>query len=166
MTSHDLTLRLRRATAEDCRLFGEWANDPAVRRAAFNSAPSPWADHVAWFGARLSSPDSVLYVVETADGIPVGQVRFDMTTVDAAEVDLSIAVEWRGRGLAVDALRRACDAFRRERAATIVAHIRPENGASLRTFEKAGFQLAGLEPVRSHDAIRMELRRDHTGVRS
>jgi N-acetylneuraminate synthase len=153
------TLRVRRATDQDSRLLWHWVNDPLVRKAAFNSDPITWRDHLIWFDARLRSVDTILYVLETHEGIPVGLVRFDMTAPGAAEVDLSIALEWRGHGLGAKVLRLACDAFWCERPVKVVAHIRPENSASLRTFERAGFAHAGMEPVGVHIAVRMERER-------
>jgi RimJ/RimL family protein N-acetyltransferase len=157
--SHDTSLRVRRATADDCRLLWEWANDPGVREAAFNSDTISWARHVEWFEARLRSPDTVIYVMETGERAPVGQVRFDWRAADAVEIDISVAAQWRGHGLGAEGLRLACDAFHRGARATIVARIRTENRASVRTFEKAGFEHSGTERVGAHDVVRMELRR-------
>jgi UDP-2,4-diacetamido-2,4,6-trideoxy-beta-L-altropyranose hydrolase len=149
-------LRLRRATDKDCRMFWEWANDRQVRSAGFVSAPIPWTDHVVWFSAHLESDLVSIYVLETNEGVPAGQVRFEVNSAGEAEIGLSLASEWRGRKLASDALCLACDTFRHAAASTAVAHVKPNNLASVRTFEKAGFRYVGSERVRGQDAIRME----------
>ena len=149
-------LRLRCATDKDCRLFWEWANDRQVRSAGFASAPIPWTDHTAWFAAHIKSDLVAIYVLETNEGVPVGQVRFDVNSAGEAEIGLSLASEWRGRRLASDALSLACDTFRHVATSTAVAHVKPNNLASVRAFEKAGFRHVGSERVRGQDALRME----------
>lgn len=150
-------LGLRRAKATDCRLFWEWANDLTVRAAAFNSDAIAWQTHVAWFNAHLQSDICVMYVADTDDGVPVGQARFDVAANGEAEVDLSLAAEWRGRGLGAEILRLACETFRRQSSGAVVARVRPENRASVRTFEKAGFQQTGRDRSGRQDTIRMVL---------
>lgn len=39
-------ITLRQVREEDCSLLREWANDPAVRTAAFLSDPIPWEEHL------------------------------------------------------------------------------------------------------------------------
>lgn len=99
-----------------------------------------------------------MYIVESGDDVPIGQVRFEIKPGVVAEVNLSIAAEWRGRGLAAKVLQLACDAYRGCGSETLVAHIRPENRASVRAFERAGFTRAGVERVGGYEALRLELR--------
>jgi RimJ/RimL family protein N-acetyltransferase len=139
-------------------LLWEWANEPGVRRSAFNQGPIDWPTHVAWFDAHVHSARCVMYIVETPDGIPVGQVRFDVDPGVAADVDVSLATEWRGQALAAEALRLACDAYHEHASETLVARVRPDNRASLRAFERAGFQVRGVESVRGQEAVRLECR--------
>ena len=152
-----MSLCLRRARATDCRLLWAWANDQAVRAVAFNSDAIAWQTHVAWFDAHLQSDTCVMYVADTGDGIPVGQVRFDIAVNGEAEVDLSLAADWRGHGLGSEILRLACEAFRRQSSGAVVARVLPENRASVRTFEKVGFQQTGRERSGRQDTICMVL---------
>jgi UDP-2,4-diacetamido-2,4,6-trideoxy-beta-L-altropyranose hydrolase len=149
-------VRLRRATEADCTLLWHWVNDPAVRTAAFHADPIPWSDHLQWFESRVHSDRSVIFIAEAADGTPVGQVRFDVNPGESAEVDISVAREWRGRGLAAQILRLACDGYQAQAADTLVARIRPGNVASLRAFERAEFQQTGTDRVADCEALRLE----------
>jgi RimJ/RimL family protein N-acetyltransferase len=104
-----------------------------------------------------------MYILE-ADGNPAGQVRFDIDAVGRAEVDISIAPEYRGHGYGAEALRLAsARLFVDTGSAEVVAHIKPDNLASVRTFERAGF----AADVEGHggrsEIIRMTLTR--RGVR-
>ena len=149
------TLRLRPATPDDCRRLWEWANDPLVRAAAFNSALIPWEDHVAWFRRKLSDAGCAIYLVEDESGRPVGQVRFDRGA-GGMEADLSIAPSHRGQGYGAQALRAACERLASaDDAAEVIAYIKPDNQASLRTFTRAGFLSRGAARVKGHEALMM-----------
>lgn len=153
-------LTLRRATPADCRQLWLWVNDAATRASSFNSADVSWPDHVAWFEARLASPDTRMYIAEADDGAPVGQVRFDVDVAGDAEMDVSLDAAWRGRHLAPGLLRMAAEAFLLEGPRRLVAHVRPDNLASQRAFERAGFRRVGPEAVNGHWSVRYERRPD------
>ncbi len=155
-------LTLRRATAADARLLWEWVNDSVTRASAFQSEPITWADHQRWFAGRLQASDCEMFVAEE-NGVAVGQIRFDRSGGEA-EVDISVAPACRQRGLGVTMLREASVQLqRRHPRVAIVARVKPENRASLRTFEQAGFVATGEETVAGHPAIRLERRERQSG---
>lgn len=133
-------LTVRPVRAEDEALLLRWANDPGTRANAFASEPISADGHRAWLAARLSSPDDcVMYVVEVAGAVPVGQVRFDRGA-RAWSIDYSIAPVFRGRGLGRPLLAAAIAALlEREPAARLVGEVKPGNLASRRVFESLGF---------------------------
>ena len=150
-------LRIRRATRDDCRLYWEWANDPAVRQASFSSEPIPWEAHVEWFTRRLDAPDSRLYVISDAEGEPVAQVRFEIEGA-CAVVSVSVAASHQGKGYGAQALTMAARELFAETAVTrIDAYIKPDNTASLRLFEKAGYQRQADTTVKGQPAVHMAL---------
>ena len=156
-------LRIRPVNDRDVGRLWEWVNDPIARASAFRSDPIPWDEHLAWFERKSADARCRMYILE-ADGEPAGQVRFDIDTVGRAEVDISIAAEYRGRGYGAEALRLASTRLFLDTGSTqVVAHIRSDNGASVRSFEKAGFVAAGRSRVAGSDAFRMTLTRE--GVR-
>lgn len=149
-------LQTRPVGDEDCQLLWEWANDPTVRASAFNSRPITWEEHVAWFRSRRNNPNCYMCLVLDNEGIPVGQVRLDVGVDGRAEVAISIAPDRRGRGYGAEALCLVCRRFREVRdISEVVGYIKPDNTASIRAFEKAGFVSHGRTQVRGHEAIRM-----------
>jgi RimJ/RimL family protein N-acetyltransferase len=150
---HSNALQIRRATAADCTLLWELANDPAVRTSAFSPASIPWDDHVAWFESKMQSPTCHLLIAE-AGGVAAGQVRVDERSNGQGEIDISVASEFRGEGLGsrliVLALRQL---FASTALARIHAYILPENTGSQRAFEKAGFQRAGEGQFKGRRAL-------------
>lgn len=79
-------------------------------------------------------------------GTLCGYVDYDPDNDDGLEpddVNISYAVHpWaRGHGIAVEAVRRICEVIRENRAGTRAAiRVEPQNTASVRVAEKAGFR--------------------------
>lgn len=136
--------QLRRATAADAALYFAWANDPAVRQNAVHPEPIAWDTHVAWFGRRLQDADSYLYILRTAAGELVGQVRVEFDGPGTPGViDYSLDAAFRGRGLGPVLLRRALRQLRHERPAlaggAVLGQVKASNAASARVFEGLRF---------------------------
>lgn len=151
-------VELREALPEDVRQIWEWANDPAVRETSFSPRPIPWEDHVRWFENRLRRSDSRIYVAVTPEGDGVGQIRFDLEEEETV-LTISVAASSRGGGYGPWIIRRGCAKLRRETGIdTFVALIRPENSASIRAFEKAGFRARETVEIDKWEARRFVLR--------
>jgi len=137
-------LTLRNATESDCRLLWEWVNDPQVRASSFSSDPIPWDHHRVWFSEKLAAPNCVILIGMDESGSPVGQVRFDWNDSGEAEVDITVAPSRRGNGFGSKLiLRSANEVFATTAIWSIRAYIKPDNIASVRAFEKAGFRPLG-----------------------
>jgi UDP-2,4-diacetamido-2,4,6-trideoxy-beta-L-altropyranose hydrolase len=137
--TRDTPFRLRPAVAADEALLLEWANDPATRANSFNTDPIAAEDHHRWFSARLARPESSRIYIAEADGVPLGQARFDLK--DAVWViDYSVAPEFRGRGLAARLLAEgASELAAVDGDATMVGWVLPGNEASHRVFRSLGY---------------------------
>lgn len=137
----ETAMQARFATLEDEKRLLDWANDPTTRSNAFSSAPIPADGHARWLRQQLGDPASVrLYIVETADGVALGQVRFDCGD-RGWEIDYTIAPEFRGYGLG----RRLLDtALMRLRAdapgAQVFGQVKGDNVPSRKVFESLDFQ--------------------------
>lgn len=133
-------LRVRHAGLDDEACLLDWANDPATRRRGFHPDPISEASHHRWFHEHLRDLDGCrLYIIETEEGIPLGQVRFQRDE-ESWEVHYSLAQPFRGRGLGRPLLRSALLKARQELpGTTIVGQVKPDNVASRRIFESLGF---------------------------
>jgi UDP-2,4-diacetamido-2,4,6-trideoxy-beta-L-altropyranose hydrolase len=156
---HEGGLRLRRVRKADCRQLWEWANDPEVRPVSFATEPISWERHLQWFNSKLCDPNSVLYLVVDAADIPTGQVRYQIDKL-RAEVSISIAPQFRGKGYGQIVLEMATeDLFRTTAAMQIDAFVKPNNTASLRLFARAGYARVGVETIGTHLAVHFVLER-------
>jgi UDP-2,4-diacetamido-2,4,6-trideoxy-beta-L-altropyranose hydrolase len=134
-------LSVRLAVWSDAQLLWRWANDPVVRKFAFDSAPIPWQTHAIWFRKILKDKNSVVFIGTNCLGEAVGQARFQGDG-DEAAVDISVAKKFRGKGYAKEILSLSLThlfqegAWRRAKAWVVA-----ENFASRKTFENIGFKL-------------------------
>jgi RimJ/RimL family protein N-acetyltransferase len=130
----------RDATESDAELLLGWRNDPRTRSASRSNGVIALADHLAWLGGVLASPDRLLLVVELG-GEPVGTVRFDrLAAVDTWEVSITVAPGQRGQGLSGAILTEGERILtQRHRVRRIVAGIHRANAASAALFHRAGY---------------------------
>jgi UDP-2,4-diacetamido-2,4,6-trideoxy-beta-L-altropyranose hydrolase len=144
--SPDLLLQARLAGAGDEQLLLEWANDPTVRRNSFSPYPVSPETHQIWFRTRLRDLDGChLYIVETDDHVPVGQVRFERATV-GWEVHYSVAQAFRGKGVGRSVLESAIRSLCPDgRGVPISGRVKVGNVASRRVFEALGFECRSIE---------------------
>lgn len=133
-------------TVSDEWLLLDWANDPATRASAFQPQRISPEGHHAWLARRLGDQGLFrLFMIETANGVEVGQVRFERSE-DAWIISYSLAREFRGLGLGSAVLQLALDALQQAVGSTVVAgFVRPENTASRRVFDRLHFTAARVD---------------------
>ena len=139
--SRDEALRIRAASREDALLLWQWANDPVTRRNSFAPAPISWAVHRSWFAEKTASRDTRWWILEYRH-VPVGQIRYDRSDADTAQIDFSIAPAYRGRKLSTRLLRLTADMAAKKLGVRVVEGITfVENRASNHAFISAGFNV-------------------------
>lgn len=150
---------LRRAAPADALDFLRIANDPGVRANAFNQDPIPLESHLRWFGRKLESADSAIWVIELA-GVVAAHVRYDrMEDGETAEIGYAVASAFRGMGLGTRILeltwRMACQVLGVSAVRGVVIQ---GNTASVRAFEKAAFATAGETEMHGRACLAFERR--------
>jgi UDP-2,4-diacetamido-2,4,6-trideoxy-beta-L-altropyranose hydrolase len=144
-------LRLRPATRDDAHLLWIWANDPAVRAMSFNNNPIPYDSHCRWLEARLAEPQTRMFIAESEDGAPWGQIRLESRGQETL-LHLSVAPERRGSGTGTTMVERAtAAAFDHPTTLRVIGLVRPENEASIKMFARCAFR----EESRSDAEVRM-----------
>jgi predicted dehydrogenase/RimJ/RimL family protein N-acetyltransferase len=152
---------LREATAEDCELLLSWRNDPCTRRWSRSSREVDREEHGRWLRRTLADHRTSLWLAE-CDGRPVGQVRVGPREGESAELHIALAPQARGQGLGSAVLVQAsARALAGTDTASLYAHVKAKNKASLRAFLAAGFQAAGTA---ENGMLRLERRRARAGA--
>ncbi len=122
-----------------------WKNDPRSRAMSVSREAIELERHETWYAATLASSERRLYVGESAEGVALGLVRFDLDLATArVRVSINLGPEARGRGLAVPLLQQAIAALRAEvvlpEGIELVAVVRNENVPSKKCFLRARFK--------------------------
>lgn len=132
-------LWLRPATPVDAAFAHSVRNDPEVYRYFFSPQPVNWAEHLDWFSRAITQTGRSILIAEDRSGC-VGIVRLDQDE-ENAEVSLSLHPSQFGRKLGSRVLRLTTAWVRQYLSGIkqLTASIHPENGASIKAFEKAGF---------------------------
>lgn len=133
-----MPVTLRKATPDDASDLLAWRNDPVTRAMSRSTEPVEAADHAQWFQRALQDATCTLLIGED-DGRKIGMVR--LASGEETEVSINLNPLVRGRGLSRELLTKA---LAQERGA-LLAVIKPENLASIRLFEGAGFVLEETE---------------------
>lgn len=131
---------IKLAQIEDMKDIYDLSNDDLVRANSFNQEKIQWEDHQKWFKNKLEDEKSLFYVIRN-DSDLIAQIRFDMNDEDA-EISISIAPNFRGKGLGANLLKITSEKVISEKEAKkIIAYVKNDNAASKTIFEKAGYIL-------------------------
>jgi UDP-2,4-diacetamido-2,4,6-trideoxy-beta-L-altropyranose hydrolase len=131
-------IKLRSATAQDEQLLLQWANEQMVRENSFSKSTIAPDQHHVWLARKMSDSNTLILIGE-ANGVEIGQVRFDCYD-ESAILDISIDRQFRNKGYGVALLVDAIRSFRAAGYQNILkAYILKSNIASQRLFVAAGF---------------------------
>lgn len=128
-------LRIRRVKKEDSLVLFEWRNDPVVRRNSFDSKKIDWDSHEKWFNNQLTNSQSKIFIFETKQGHPVGQVRLDYLD-NKWLINYSIDQFYRGLGLGKKIIYQSINTIEK---GLFTAKVKNNNQASIKTFKSLGF---------------------------
>jgi RimJ/RimL family protein N-acetyltransferase len=130
-------LQLRRAQPQDAEELFIWRNDTDARAMSLDQSEISWPTHFAWFMRKLSDADTLVYVLEV-DHLPVGQIRFDFESQEAA---LSYGLDRlvRGRGWSSSLITAGMAEVARLRPVSVRAVVKAENEASRKVFTRLGW---------------------------
>lgn len=139
-TTEETPLRVRHANMSDEALLLAWANDQETRQNSFSPDPVSVETHHHWFHRRLRDPDNCrLYIVETEEEIPLGQVRFEKKD-QIWEISYSLAPLFRGRRLGRPLLESALLKLSSDFPGVLVlGKVKQSNLSSRKVFESLYF---------------------------
>lgn len=134
-------IHLRPAASKDRDLVFEWRNNPEIIALGTSQKSVSALEHSDWFELILRSTNCRLFIILLGND-PIGQVRFEINKNVHAEISIFLVKGFTGRGFGVASINQSCrlalESF--QEVSCIVAFVRKDNFASLRAFEKAGFQ--------------------------
>ena len=141
---------LRPRVDEDLALFARWHGNPDVRHWLHMSEMPEQTleiERQRWHIAR-NDPTRLSFVIETLDGVPIGNIMLIGVDVAHRRAELGIAIgdkEHWGRGYGTDAIRvilRFAFEVLNLRRVELITDIDNERG--IRAYEKCGFVREGV----------------------
>ncbi len=140
-------LHARLATFADETLLLNWANDQQTRKNSFSSLPITPDQHRHWFHQKLRQPStSKIYILESEEQLPIGQVRFDWQEEKQAwQVNYVLAPAARGRGLGAKVLKTALQKLNQINNKIIYGEVLTQNQISANIFRRLGFHEANKD---------------------
>ena len=149
------TIRLRPATAADAKLIFEWRNAPVIVRLGSSQREVTWTEHEEWFSQSITSGKRRIFIVQN-DGVPIGQVRFDLLESSECVISAYLLTEFTGRGWGVEAMRSGCEMiFEIWPIQSVSACVRAENKAVQSALAKVGFEEIASKAVPGHKAFQL-----------
>ena len=134
-------LTISNAGEEDLLTTYQWINDPEVRNQSYSANVIPLESHTDWFLKKIKATDCFYYILLLADD-PVAQIRFDISD-QVATISYLTDKAIRGKGMGPWVLAKGIQQLLSEaRPAKIIGHVKKNNLASLRSFEKLAFEKA------------------------
>lgn len=145
-------------TAKHEKALFRWRNDPTAYRHFLNQHPVNLREHKMWFKKVLGDPDCRLLIALNEEKKPIGQVRFDIDE-NEAEINITIAKEFRGLGYGTKAIKKSSDLFLENQPGIkkIIAKVKTENIYSIRSFIGAGY----LKYKSKSDMVYLEFKNEH-----
>jgi RimJ/RimL family protein N-acetyltransferase len=142
------TVRLRPVQESDLPHFQRWLADAELRRWMGSVEEQPTIEEeFDWYIRRREDPESVLWTIETPDGILLGTTELRLSPENMrAEVGISILdrTQW-GKGYGTEAMRLVLDyAFDELELNRVELTTDAENARAIRSYEKCGFAREGL----------------------
>lgn len=135
-----MNISIRPAKEEDLIPIYNLSNDNLVRKNSFKTEKIKLTDHKKWFIKKLKDKNALILVANHKIDF-IGQIRFDMGKENV--IGVSITPEFRGKGLSSHLITKAIKYLKKSKPKfkNITAYIKINNTASIKAFEKAGFQL-------------------------
>lgn len=138
-----MEITLRAATINDASNLFEWRNAIETRRYSSNPNPIEIENHLRWLQHSLTLPNRRLLIAEHQNK-PIGVLRFDIDSLDQAEISIYLVPGLAGKGWGTKILESGTEWVKDNlpQVKNLVAKILMENIGSQRAFEKAGFDLS------------------------
>lgn len=107
-----------------------------------------WEEHRTWIADSIINADRQVYIIYT-NSEAIGQVRFDRTKSHSATISVYLLSGHTGKGLGVAAIETGIKSIFEtwRNVKEVLAFVRADNVPSQKAFRKAGFALAGKDPL-------------------
>jgi L-amino acid N-acyltransferase YncA len=132
-----MELTYRTLLSSDMQLIFEWNNDVQTRKNSFQSDAIQIEQHKVWFSKKIADKKAY-YLIALFDKLPIALIRYDVSDIHTS-VGITVSNDYRGKGLSSQLLKESALLYFSQFKNPLLAYIKPENIASIKSFEKAGY---------------------------
>ncbi|MFD2201848.1 GNAT family N-acetyltransferase [Shivajiella indica] len=152
-------LYLRNAGMDDLEITYSWANHPHTRQYAFNQEFISLEEHSKWFTGKITDQNCI-YKLLISGAEPLGSIRFDLKG-DEGLISYLIGPDHIGKGYGKNLLELSILSLEKERTdvSSIKGLVKKENIASVKIFEKLGFDKTELD----ENVLEFRMKINHAG---
>ncbi|MFH1310754.1 MAG: bifunctional UDP-2,4-diacetamido-2,4,6-trideoxy-beta-L-altropyranose hydrolase/GNAT family N-acetyltransferase [Candidatus Omnitrophota bacterium] len=143
MSISEIQVEVRAANIRDCKDLYLWRNHPTARRWSFSTENIRYNDHKKWMQEIMKSEKIKIYILESPNNEKIGQVRFEEKSTTAL-ISVNLNPEYYGKKLGSKVIQKATEKFFEEKLliSEVCAEMFEENVASVKAFQKAGYQFS------------------------
>ena len=133
-------INLRKVEITDIDDMFEWRNHLDIRKNFFNQEMISRDEHEKWFMAKLNDPDLTVYMAYHRKE-RIGSIRFESRD-RVIKTSVMLNPDFLGKGLGPKVIKLGVERFIMEKNPDmqIIAEIKKGNVASIKAFERAGFE--------------------------
>lgn len=151
-----MTTKYRQVTIDDALLLFNWSKEEKVKKYSFSNNTSTFEEHKKWLFNKINNSSCCFYICEI-DSIPAGLVRFEKQT-DVCIIGISLDKNFRGKGFSSIFLSETITNYRNSNNKEIIqAYIKSDNTASIKAFEKAGFEFKAKSEINNNPCLIYEI---------
>lgn len=138
---------LRPLLEQDLKILASWDEDEEVAY-LMGSTSKDHENTTGWYLKMLKSSNSMMFMVETRDGIPIGDVELTEIAWRRGEAELVVRIgekSYWGKGYGSDAVLTLLDmAFTRLKLNRVYLRVLKDNQRAIRCYRKCGFLREGI----------------------
>jgi RimJ/RimL family protein N-acetyltransferase len=137
-------LRLRNVEVSDIGDLFKWRNHTVIKKNFFYTKSISWEEHKRWLDTKIKDPNAQIYIA-FCGGEKVGTVRFEDMD-DTVKVSVMLNPDFLNKSLGSKIIGLAVKKFINEMKTSkpLIAEIKKDNIASIKAFQKAGFNESHL----------------------
>lgn len=125
---------------DDINDLFRWRNHPEIRKSSFITNTVSWDEHERWFQAKINNPNTAIYIAYCKED-KIGSIRFESKD-GAIKISVMLNPDFSGKGLGALVIKLGTEKFMYEKRPDkpLIAEIKKGNIASIKAFQKAGFE--------------------------
>lgn len=138
-------LQFKKAGKADADILFNWINDEEVRVQSLSKNNISYSEHTSWFSKKLADKNCYLYIIYKSNSA-VGMIRFDINDNNCM-ISYLVDKSERGKGMGALIIQEGIKHFKEDSnfKGCLKATVRSTNIASLKIFERAGFEKENIK---------------------